>query len=111
MFGLDATKLILLAVLAAFLLGPSRMAAAAGWLAGAVRQLREFTEATKQRARDEIGDEFDDIDWKALDPRRYDPRQIIAEAMFASPDSPREITPSKSAAARSPVTDPDSPAS
>ena len=91
MFGLDPTKLFLLAILAAFLLGPSRMTAAAAWLGAAVRQLRAFTEAAKQRARDEIGEEFDDIAWKALDPRQYDPRRIIADAMLAPPAVPRAI--------------------
>jgi sec-independent protein translocase protein TatB len=89
MFGIDATKLFLLAILAAFLLGPSRMTAAAAWLGRAVRQLRDFTDAAKQRARDEIGPEFDDIEWKVLDPRQYDPRRIIAEAMLAPPTASR----------------------
>jgi sec-independent protein translocase protein TatB len=91
MFGMDPTKLFLLAIMAAFLLGPSRMTAAAAWLGAAVRQLRAFTETAKQRAREEIGEEFDDIEWKALDPRQYDPRRIIAEAMLAPPAVPRAI--------------------
>ncbi len=28
-----------------------------------------------------MGPEFDDLDWKKLDPRQYDPRRIIREAL------------------------------
>jgi sec-independent protein translocase protein TatB len=106
MFGLDPTKLILLAILAAFLLGPSRMTAAAAWLGATVRQLRAFTEAAKQRARDEIGEDFDDIPWKALDPRQYDPRRIIADAMLAPPTVARAIDPPENPTRHGPAPDP-----
>jgi sec-independent protein translocase protein TatB len=32
--------------------------------------------------KDEMGPEFDDVDWKKLDPRQYDPRRIIREALI-----------------------------
>ena len=35
----------------------------------------------KDRMRDEMGPDFDDVDWKKLDPRQYDPRRIIREAL------------------------------
>jgi sec-independent protein translocase protein TatB len=35
----------------------------------------------KDRMRDEMGPDFDEIDWKKLDPRQYDPRRIIREAL------------------------------
>lgn len=111
MFGLDPTKLFLLAILAAFLLGPSRMTAAAAWLGGTVRQLRAFTEAAKQRARDEIGEEFDDIPWKALDPRQYDPRRIIADAILAPPTVPPALDSPDNPVRHRPVSDPKSPVS
>jgi sec-independent protein translocase protein TatB len=28
-----------------------------------------------------MGPDFDDVDWKKLDPRQYDPRRIIREAL------------------------------
>lgn len=111
MFGLDSTKLILVAILAAFLLGPSRLTAAAAWLGATVRQLRDFTEAAKQRAREEIGEEFDDIEWKALDPRQYDPRRIIADAMLAPPTVSRAIDPPADPARHAPAAAPIPPAS
>ncbi|MDY0908488.1 preprotein translocase subunit TatA [Microbacterium sp. CFBP9034] len=109
MFGVDPTKLFILAVLAAFLLGPTRMTAAAAWLGATVRQLRAFTEAAKQRARDEIGEEFDDIPWKALDPRQYNPRRIIADAILAPPTVPQGVDPPANPAPRPSVPAPTAP--
>ena len=40
------------------------------------------------RMRDELGPDFDDMDWKKLDPRQYDPRRIIREALQEHPVSP-----------------------
>ncbi|WP_197462548.1 hypothetical protein [Microbacterium sp. T32] len=84
MFGVDGTKLFVLLILAAFLLGPTRLTAASAWLGRTVRQLRDFTDRAKDRARGELGTDFDD--WKSLDPRQYDPRRIIAEALLAPPE-------------------------
>lgn len=38
--------------------------------------------------KDEMGDEFDDVDWRQLDPRQYDPRRIIREALLDDPPVP-----------------------
>ena len=83
MFGLTADKLIILAVIGGSLLGPSRLPAAAAWLGRLVRELRRIAEGAKTRAQHELGDDFDDFDWQKLDPRRYDPRRIIVEALQA----------------------------
>ena len=32
--------------------------------------------------REEMGPDFDELDWKKLDPRQYDPRRIIREALL-----------------------------
>ena len=39
--------------------------------------------------RDEMGPDFDDVDWKKLDPRQYDPRRIIREALDEEVLSPK----------------------
>lgn len=36
----------------------------------------------KDRMKEELGDDFDEIEWKKLDPRQYDPRRIIREALL-----------------------------
>ena len=82
MLGLSMDKIIILAVIAAFLIGPSRLPTAAAWLAKAVRRLSAFVDGAKDRAREELGEDFDAIEWQKLDPRRYDPRRIIADAFL-----------------------------
>ena len=36
----------------------------------------------KEQLREEVGDEIVDMDWRKLDPRQYDPRRIIKEALL-----------------------------
>ena len=85
MFGLTFDKLVLLAVLACVLIGPSRLPEYAGRLAQLVKSLRRMLDVAKDRVREEIGPEFDDVDWKKLDPSQYDPRRIIREALLEDP--------------------------
>lgn len=81
MFGLTFDKLLVIAVIAVFLLGPERLPGYAAQLARLVRSLRKMADGAKDRLRDEMGSDFDDVDWKKLDPRQYDPRRIIREAL------------------------------
>jgi sec-independent protein translocase protein TatB len=80
-FGLTFDKLILIAVIAVFLIGPDRLPGYAGKLAGLVKQLRKMADGARDRMREEMGDDFDEVDWRKLDPRQYDPRRIIREAL------------------------------
>ncbi|WP_425287238.1 twin-arginine translocase TatA/TatE family subunit [Leifsonia stereocauli] len=82
MFGLTFEKLLIIGVIAVFLLGPERLPHYAAQLGRLVRQLRDMANGAKDRMRDEMGPDFDDVDWKKLDPRQYDPRRIIREALL-----------------------------
>ncbi len=84
-FGLTIEKLLLILVIAAVLLGPDRLPEVASQLARFTKWLRTFVSGTKERVKEEMGDEFDEVDWSQLDPRRYDPRRIIADALLDSP--------------------------
>jgi sec-independent protein translocase protein TatB len=81
MFGLTFDKLLVIAVIAVFLLGPERLPHYAAQLARIVKSLKKMADGAKDRLRDEMGPDFDDVDWKKLDPRQYDPRRIIREAL------------------------------
>lgn len=87
-FGLTFDKLLIIAVIAVFLLGPERLPYYAGQLAKLVRTLRGMATRAQDRMREEMGPEFDDIDWKRLDPRQYDPRRIIRDALLED-DTPK----------------------
>ena len=89
-FGLTIEKLLVIGVIALFLIGPDRLPAYSAQFGRLVRQLRDIASGAKDRMRDELGPDFDDMDWKKLDPRQYDPRRIIREALQESPDTPAE---------------------
>ena len=89
-FGLTFDKLIIIAVVAVFLIGPDRLPGYAAQLARVVKSLRAVADGAKDRMREEMGPEFDEVDWKKLDPRQYDPRRIIREALLEDPAMPSE---------------------
>jgi sec-independent protein translocase protein TatB len=86
MFGLTMDKLVLIGVIAAFVIGPQRLPRAAAGLAQLVRRIRDYTGTAKERLNDELGPEFQEIEWQKLDPRQYDPRRIVREALRDDPD-------------------------
>jgi sec-independent protein translocase protein TatB len=49
-----------------------------------------MAQGASKQVRNEMGPEFDDIDWSKLDPRQYDPRRIVREALTDvwDPDDP-----------------------
>ncbi|MFT4029064.1 MAG: hypothetical protein QM675_04240 [Protaetiibacter sp.] len=83
MFGLSIEKLVVVAVIAAFLLGPERLPLVTQHAARLIRGLRGFVESSRTRLEEEAG--MTRADWEALDPRRYDPRRIVREALEATP--------------------------
>jgi len=81
-FGLTFEKLLIIGIIAVFVLGPERLPYYASQLARLVRSLRDMADGAKARMREEMGPDFDEVDWKKLDPRQYDPRRIIREALL-----------------------------
>lgn len=91
MFGLTADKILIIAVIAVFLLGPERVPMYAAKLAQLVKNVRNMARDAKSRMKDEMGEDFDDVDWQKLDPRQYDPRRIIREALLEDDESPQSV--------------------
>lgn len=75
-------EFILLIVLAAVILGPERLPEYAAKLGRLVRQAKGMAESAKGQLREQMGPEFDDINWQQYDPRQYDPRRIVREALM-----------------------------
>ncbi len=78
MFGLTFEKLFLLAVIAAVVLGPHRLPEYARGLARTLRHLGHIVDDTKSKT-------LSAQEWEALDPRRFDPRRIAADALTSEP--------------------------
>lgn len=93
MIGISFDKLLLLGVIAVFVLGPERLPHYAAQLARLIKSLRAMADGAKDRMREELGPEFDELDWKKLDPRQYDPRRIVREALLE--DSPVIAAPTR----------------
>jgi len=78
-------KLAVIALIAVLLLGPTRLPVYAQKLGQLVRTVRGMADNARDRMKDEMGDEFNDVDWQRLDPRQYDPRRIIRDALLEEP--------------------------
>ncbi len=89
--GLTIDKFLVILVIAVFLLGPERIPHYAAQLGRLVRNVRDMADGAKERLREEMGPDFDDVDGKKLDPRQYDPRRIIREALLEDSDDRPEV--------------------
>lgn len=87
-FGLTFEKLLLIGLIAVLIVGPERLPRIAEGFAKVVRRAGEYLRDTRTRVRDEMGPELDDVDWRKLDPRQYDPRRIIRDALLEEPTPP-----------------------
>ena len=90
-FGLTIEKLLLIGVIAAFVVGPERLPRYAEALSNFTKRAREWMSTARTRVKDEMGDDLDGLDWRTLDPRQYDPRRIIREALLD--DAPTQPKP------------------
>ncbi len=86
---INGYELVVLLIIIAIVVGPERLPAYAKDLATLVRRGRELLRDTQDRVSTELGDAGEEIDWASLDPRRYDPRRIVRDAL--QDDDPRKI--------------------
>ena len=96
--NIQLDKILLIGIIAVLLLGPQRLPVYAQKLADFVKAVRRFADTAKDRMREEMGPDFDDVDWQKLDPRQYDPRRIIRDALLDSPSSGAEAAATVTAA-------------
>jgi sec-independent protein translocase protein TatB len=90
--GFGFEKLLVIGLIALFLVGPEKLPDYAARLARFVRAARRMLDDAKDRVREELGPDFDEEEWRKLDPRQYDPRRIIRDALLEPPE-PRRRTP------------------
>lgn len=87
-FGIDAEKLFVLLIIGVLVIGPDKLPEYARKLANLIREVRRMAAGAQEQLRDELGPEFEDVDWRKFDPRQYDPRRIIRDALTDAPDVP-----------------------
>ena len=86
MFGITTPELILIALVAVLVIGPTRLPGYVEKLKNLIREVRKMASGARETIKEEAGVDIDDIDWKKLDPRQYDPRRIIREALLDDDD-------------------------
>src|SRR5690625_6515870 len=82
MFGLNFEKIVIVGIITAIVLGPSRLPHYAQKLGELARLLRAQIDVARDNASESLGVE----DWQSLDPHQYDPRRIIREALHEPAD-------------------------
>jgi len=80
-FGINPSEFVVLLAVAAIVLGPERLPQYAQQLARLIRELRRMAQGAGESVRRELGPDFDEVDWRKLDPRQYDPRRIVRDAL------------------------------
>ena len=83
MLGINGFELVLLSTVAVLVLGPERLPEYASQLARLTRNLRAMSVGTQEQLRDELGPDLADVDWRKLDPRQYNPRTTITNALLS----------------------------
>ncbi|MGC5166447.1 Sec-independent protein translocase TatB [Luteimicrobium sp. DT211] len=82
MLDINGGELLVIAVLAAVLIGPERLPEYVKQVTAFARTARTWVVQARDRVTDELGPEGAGVDWAQLDPRRYDPRSIVREALL-----------------------------
>lgn len=90
-FGINGAEFLVLGILAVVILGPDKLPEYTRKLAEFIKGIRNYASTAKERFQEEMGDEVKDVDWRKLDPRQYDPRKIIRDALFED-DAPANAT-------------------
>lgn len=86
MFGLTFEKLLVIAVLAALIVGPQNLPGYVYRLGEFIRTLRAYADAARASVEAEAGTSLRREDWRTLDPRHYDLRRVIRDAINEPPE-------------------------
>lgn len=70
-------EIIVLLIVALFIFGPDRLPGIARDASGALKKVRGFVTGAKAQIREELGDEFADLDLGSLNPREFVRRQLL----------------------------------
>lgn len=104
--GFSMEKIMIVLLIAAIFIGPQQLPVYTAKLAEWTRHGRRLFRNARERLRDEIGPDYDDIDWKKLDPRRYDPRAIIRETLLEPDPQPSRPSTTDSSPKTEPLSGP-----
>ena len=87
--GISGPEFLVIVLVAVIVVGPQRLPEYARKLTQAVRRLRVFLDDAKEQIAEEVGPELADLNLSDLDPRNYDPRKIVRDALGEDLDAIR----------------------
>ncbi|PKQ25897.1 MAG: Sec-independent protein translocase TatB [Actinobacteria bacterium HGW-Actinobacteria-4] len=85
MFGVNGGEFLIIVIIAMIVVGPERLPEYAQRLREFVVRGRTYVKQGQESLTQELGS---DIDWTKLDPRQYDPRTIVREALLDDGPAP-----------------------
>lgn len=80
--GINGSEALILLVIILIVVGPDRLPRYAAQLGKFVRNVKTVLGDAQEKVRDELGEQGEDIPWDKLDPRQYDPRRIVRDAVM-----------------------------
>lgn len=80
MMNFSGGEFLVILFIALLLIGPERLPQYAAQLGRLVRSLKEMMAGAKTTLKDELGDDYAEL--QKFDPRQYDPRRIVREALL-----------------------------
>lgn len=88
LFNVNGGELVVILLVLALVVGPDRLPQYAEQLARFVRGARDYARKAKERVDEEVGEGLGEVDWSSLDPRQYDPRRIVRDALLDPEPAP-----------------------
>lgn len=79
MLDINGSEFLVIVLVAVILIGPERLPDYVRGLRTAVRRVRGLVREGQSAIATELGE---DLDWSKIDPRQYDPRTIVREALM-----------------------------
>ena len=88
-FGISGSEFLVLLLVVIVVVGPRRLPEYTRRLTQLVRQLRLFLDNAKEQIAQEVGPELGELNLEDLNPRNYDPRKIVRDALGEDLDAIR----------------------
>ncbi|MGQ1840185.1 Sec-independent protein translocase TatB [Kocuria turfanensis] len=88
MFGINGVEAIVLVLVVMLLIGPERLPEYAEKLKELVKAAKRYATGASEDLKETLGPEIADVDWSRFDPRQYDPRTIVRQALLEDDDAP-----------------------
>ncbi|WP_315213428.1 twin-arginine translocase TatA/TatE family subunit [Actinomyces dentalis] len=89
MFGISGSEFLVLLLVVIVVVGPRRLPEYTRRLTQLVRRLRLFLDNAKEQIAQEVGPELGELNLEDLNPRNYDPRKIVRDALGEDLDAIR----------------------